>query len=717
MRLVASLRKISSKARKLAGMPLSYATLRLQAEIQKRLWQRPPGKREGQLDERALLRQLGQPTMQSLLCQIGRQHSAYRSSLVSQSLLNTYEPGLVTAIVEMADTVLDGWVCLLGSGPLRLEGIDWFRDYRSGLSWPPEYFAKINVADLDRPSDVKFPWELSRLQWLIPVGQAFHLTRNERYSYHVRCVIDTWIEANHCGWGVNWSCTMEAAMRVFTWTWFFHLLKDSQSWRDQGFRFRFLRTIFLHLQFIRGNLEISDVNGNHLVADAAALVVGGVFFGSGRPLRWMKTGWRLLQREILRQVLPDGVDFEGSTAYHRLVAELFLHAAATLAENGIAVPAQYCNSLLRMADYTRAYTKPDGLAPVIGDADDGRVLPLGQHRINDHRYLPTLIWARWAPERITHEWRLGVSECLWWLGEAPTATLPTSTPKPIAVFPDAGNVILRGDVDYVFVDCGPVGLSGRGGHGHNDCLSFEAVLAGHTLLVDPGSPTYTGDWRLRNRFRSTEVHNTPQIDDEEINRFVSPKSLWALHSDATARIELLQDGPSRSIFRGCHTGYERLQNPATIVRTLILDKVRHGLAWEDKLISKARHRVRLPLQFASGVCVVQLQNHWVQLVTGEESFILEWAASDDWKLAIEEGNISPSYGILLDALRLVWRNSAAGSAPVIFFLYPEYKPCALRRMDLQTSLVRWHDKNGHFLKSGLDSHEEVFNDRSLVISR
>ena len=82
---------------------------------------------------------------------------------------------------------------------------------------------------------------------------------------------------------------MEAALRIFTLTWLFHALGGSESWRDPSFRLRLLRTIYLHGDFVARNLELSDVNGNHLDADAAGIVFAGLFFGSGRaPARWAR---------------------------------------------------------------------------------------------------------------------------------------------------------------------------------------------------------------------------------------------------------------------------------------------------------------------------------------------------------------------------------------------------------------------------------------------
>ena len=102
-------------------------------------------------------------------------------------------------------------------------------------------------------------------------------------------------------------------------------------------------------------------------------------------------------------------------------------------------------------------------------------------------------------------------------------------------FQSGGAYVLAVGDDHVFVDCGPVGLAGRGGHGHNDCLSVDAVLAGTHLLADSGSFVYTASPKWRDRFRSTAFHNTPLIDGEEQNRFVAG-SLWLLHDDAIPEV-------------------------------------------------------------------------------------------------------------------------------------------------------------------------------------
>ena len=202
---------------------------------------------------------------------------------------------------------------------------------------------------------------------------------------------------------------------------------------------------------------------------------------------WAEWAARELASELEHQVRPDGCAHEASTAYHRLVTELFLcavQAADVLAPARI--PDSFRERLDRMLAFVRGCTRPDGLAPQIGDADDGRFLPLGDYGADprDHRHL---------------------------FEDSFQAT--TSS----AAYPDGGFYVLRAGSLYAIVHCGDAGRHGRGGHGHNDQLSFELVASGEPLVVDPGTYVYTADAAERNRFRSTAFHSTLRVGGSEQN--------------------------------------------------------------------------------------------------------------------------------------------------------------------------------------------------------
>ena len=40
-----------------------------------------------------------------------------------------------------------------------------------------------------------------------------------------------------------------------------------------------------------------------------------------------------------------------------------------------------------MVEYVRAYLRPDGQAPLIGDSDSGQFMPIVPHAATDHAYI------------------------------------------------------------------------------------------------------------------------------------------------------------------------------------------------------------------------------------------------------------------------------------------------------------------------------------------
>lgn len=576
-----------------------------------------------------------------------------RTGPIDRAAYDAEFPGSSDVIFAAAERALNYEVDLLGTGPIHLgQKIDWLQDFKTGDRWPVQFCRAIDYLNKGRPSDVKVPWEISRLQWLLPVGQAFLLSGgDERYAQGVRDVLESWIASNPYAYSVNWSCTMEPALRLQAWTWLFHVFAGSKSWADTKFRDKFLTSLYLHGAFTEIHIERSSVNGNHLTADAAGLVFAGLFFGGiGAADRWATAGWRTLREEIVKQVHPDGVDFEASVPYHRLVTELFVGPARYRKALGIAMDDTYAQRLAAMARFTAAYMRPDGSSPHWGDADDGRGLPLGTQALDDHRYLPGLISDALTKPVISSP--VGPSgDELYWHG-VNTTCVSTSDPVASVAFTDGGVYILADENNHVFIDCGPVGLAGLGGHGHNDALSLEAWLSGVPLIMDPGSYVYTADFDARNRFRSTASHNTVQVDGAEINRLHAPDNLWNLHEDAKAHLVTFESDGVAARFTGEHQGYKRLPDPVLIRRTVALEHGSGKLTIIDDVEASATHSLSVPLHLAPGVAIQETLEGFV-LTTHGKQFDLAWSG-EGWSATTQDTQVSPSYGVLLPSSKIVW---------------------------------------------------------------
>ena len=554
-------------------------------------------------------------------------------------------------IVSAADRVRRHEFDLLGSGCVTLDArLPWHTDFKSGRAWPVKYAPRMEYLELDRPSDVKVPWELSRCQHFVRLGQAYWLTGDERYAQEFVDETSDWIARNPWAFGVNWACAMDVALRAVSWIWAFYFFSDAMACRSQKFRGDFLRSLYMHGEYVASHLERGEVNGNHYLCDGVGLVFLGTFFRSTSQGRsWLETGRQIVEAEIFNQTTADGVDFEKATAYQRLVLEAFLTSGLLLQLHQVALSRQWLERLERMLEFVEAYTKPDGSVPLIGDADDGRVQKLGAQTINDHRYLlaaGAVIFNRADFKRAAGSFG---DEAFWLLGPDGGDrfdAIEGAAPAPESKAFDAGGFyVLRTDRAHVFVDCGEVGMHGRGGHGHSDITSLEIWLDGMNLVSDCGAYLYTASREWRNRFRSTAFHNVVQVDGEELNRLVSPDHLWHLRDDARPKdVEWRWDARA-DYFRGAHNGYARLDPPVLVTREVLLVKEGPEVLIRDS-IDGAGPRGLVWRFHLDPALDADIDGRDVRLRSaGRDAWLQLASAADGLTMAIETGWISPSYGV------------------------------------------------------------------------
>jgi hypothetical protein len=617
------------------------------------------------LTERALLASLGARNVDQAWCELAEQpffvRGSDRAGVVER--FSAQYPGGCADLVRDADAILRHEFDLLGSGPQQLgTPLPWHTDFKTGRQWPAAYSGDIEYNELDRPSDVKVPWELSRCQHFTRLGRAYWLTGDERYAAEFVAETTDWIAANPMSCGVNWACAMDVALRAVSWIWGFHFFSPSEACRDPWFRSRFLRTLFLHGEFVLRHLEKADVNGNHYLCDGVGLVFLGCFFrGTRAAQRWLAVGRRIVEQEIFHQTSADGVDFEQSTAYHRLVLEAFLTGYELLRRHGKGPPERCWHRLQRMCEFVQAYTKPDGRAPLIGDADDGRVQILGAQPITDHRYL--LSHAAVLFERGDFKTAAGRcwEETFWMLGADAAdrfERLAPQAPPGSAAFPGGGFYVLRTPGSHVVVDCGEVGMRGRGGHGHNDILSFELFLNGFNVVSDCGAYLYTASREWRNLFRSTAFHNTLQVDDEELNRYVGPDALWQLHYDAKPVDPAFGTFSRIDCFRGGHSGYARLASPVNHTRAFFADKALPRVLVCDRVDGAGDHALVWRFHLDSAV-TAHLCGADVRLsCNGRTVWLLPDQTAAKFSLSVERGWVSPSYGVKVATAVVVWKTNA-----------------------------------------------------------
>lgn len=492
--------------------------------------------------------------------------------------------------------------------------INWTRDPLSGVDWPLDYHADVNLFRGDG-SDARVLWELNRLSHLITLGRAFAVSRDERLAGEFLKQARTWRQQNPVGRGANWSCAMEVALRAMNLLAAFALFIPSPR-VDEDALAELLMMFDQHGAHIRRNLEYSHIaTSNHYMCDVAGLLWLGIMLPELRDAHaWREFGLRELLRELDKQILPDGADFESSSGYHRLKLELLLYSLVLCRLNGIEIDRKYWQKLSAMAEYTRAYLRPDGHAPLIGDSDSGQILPILKRSGDDHAYVVSLAGAALGTHAsavqqgthassVQHAGGIRTEEVLWILGEQgvrANESLSAAPPAESQAFPNAGIYILRDGDLYLLFNASGCGLNGRGSHGHNDALSIEVSACGTAFIVDPGSYVYTADLQARHLFRSTAYHSTVQIDHVEQNA-TDEKTPFVMGDEAHPRVVKWETNGQLDYVIAEHEGYRRLDQPVTHRRSVRFDKLNRFWLIEDEFSGAGKHHLATRFHFNAGL--------------------------------------------------------------------------------------------------------------------
>ena len=296
--------------------------------------------------------------------------------------------------------------------------IDWQKDYKSGYRYSAKkWYKDQKVAPLPGV-DIKVPWELARFQHL-PQLAIFALKLSGKKDLIIKefknQILD-FIATNPVRFGVNWTCTMDVAIRVSNFLVAYDLMcqLDTENILDDNFKSIFSNSIYEHGSHIRNNLEFSEqLTANHYLADVAGLLFVSSYLTSNSEIdRWLSFSAKELIIEFDKQFYDDGGNFESSTAYHRLSGELIIYSTALLnglsdnkkkiiknylkdhfskdkyfhIDNNEIVPSYYINKLFKTALFATDITKQNGDFVQIGDNDSGHFFmlsPIGSLISND----------------------------------------------------------------------------------------------------------------------------------------------------------------------------------------------------------------------------------------------------------------------------------------------------------------------------------------------
>jgi uncharacterized heparinase superfamily protein len=421
--------------------------------------------------------------------------------------------------LAIAGQIVGGTLSLLGCDISISADSVWQQDPRSHRAWPDAFHADVDTRDGRTIGGVKWVWELNRHHHLVTLGKAYCLTDEEQFAAEACRQIESWIDGNPPLRGVNWSNALELAVRLINWCWTLAMVRSSAALTPEFFA-RVQQSIVAQASYIARHLSGYSSANNHLIGEAAGLaVVGFCFPWLPEAEKWQSTGLNVLERELSRQIYPDGVPAEQAISYLAFILDFNLLAWRLAELSGRSVAPIWPIRLSAACDFIATIMDEKGHVPGLGDSDDAWVVRLDD-RPETNNYRSILASAAVLLNRPDLK---GVAGCWdekshWLLGEdgrQKFEQLSGIIPELVSYsFATGGYSVMRAPGCVITVDHGPLGYLSTAAHGHADALSLTVSLDGRPFLIDPGTYAYQEGEAWRDFYRSTAAHNTVEVDGQ-----------------------------------------------------------------------------------------------------------------------------------------------------------------------------------------------------------
>lgn len=486
---------------------------------------------------------------------------------------------------------------------------------RQSLVGPASFVFLNEGRSLDFPSDWDSPDIAKLWRYNLHYFDDLSAIGSSDRSQWQNALMDRWIVENPVGIGTGWE-PYPLSIRIVNW------IKLALSGRSLSAMQ--VHSLAIQVRYLTGRLEW-HLLGNHLLTNAKALIFAGIFFSGTEAENWLRSGLRVLEKQLPEQILSDGAHYELSPMYHSLMLEDLLDLINLYVTYGMHPPSHWWDITSRMGGWLSAMTHPDGEITFFNDAAQG--------------IAPTPV------ELAAYANRLGLNYAMC----SPCATA-------------SGYARLETDGAVLFMDLAPVGPDFLPGHAHADTLSFEFSLRGQRLMVNSGTSVY-GQSAERERQRGTAAHNTVRVDG------LDSSEVWhGFRVARRAKSHNVECGAGTAA--AMHDGYQRLPGCPEHHRRWQLGS--GELTIKDEVAGLGHHRVEAYFHLHPFWRVEGIGSRNYRLTDSTGMYAeLELDTALDWD--VQPSTWHPHFGVSVSNVRFV--GTYIGQLPVRFTTRLTW-PCA-----------------------------------------
>lgn len=412
----------------------------------------------------------------------------------------------------------------------------------------PYTFTKDIIWDKTPNNDEEWIFMLNRHRYWITLGQAYVLTKDEKYTKTFIRQLTHWIKNVRPVEGTEkttWR-TIEVGIRGENWIKAYSYFSNSEYIDEETTRI-FVESLKEHGEYLYNNYGDARKLSNWGVLESHGLLVIGLFLNDKElSEKYIQESLRRLEEQISLQVMEDGMHWEQSPMYLNEVLHCYLDTIKLCKRNNIEIPNIILEKTKKLAYANLYMKKPNHKQICQSDSDDTDLRDM----LTKATYLfKDGILKFGSYEEIDFEsiWSLGYDSIKKY------KDIKAKYPEYVSyAFEDSGNYYMRSgwseNDNYMYFHCGTLGS----GHGHADLLHISVFANGEDYLIDPGRYTYIEGNKEREYLKSCKAHNTTIVDDEE---FTKLNGSWSYNSVATPIKHPFISKDAYDYLEGSHLGY------------------------------------------------------------------------------------------------------------------------------------------------------------------
>lgn len=400
----------------------------------------------------------------------------------------------------------------------------------------------IEFKDSDSIGDIRYTWELNRHQFLPYLAACYLKTNDYKYIKLLEYHFDDWIDNNKFLKGVNWSSSMEIAIRAYQWLTVLHLIRDVEN---EDLKDKISKSVIISINYVMNNLSLYSSANNHLILEVAISSIVGYCFQGVYNQNWLNKGYNVLEKELKNQFYEDGVNKEQALHYQAFVTDMMLQYNTIMKKIGYEPLEE--NLIKKSVEFIHILNAKECYVD-FGDSDDAKILTLNTFKYNYYDYILNFASLYYGIEFNCSDNKY--SEITLFCNE--NAKLREYDYKNSYIYTKGGYSIIKNKENILFFDYALLGFGDLAAHGHADALMFMYYYKGKEFFIDSGTYIYNIKKEKRDYYRSTKAHSTLCYQGINQSEIKGP-FLWG--KKASSKLIKSEENNERYIIEAENDGY------------------------------------------------------------------------------------------------------------------------------------------------------------------